>query len=480
MLLVDVFSKDRPDVVLRVYAIIDEQSNSSLISSELADELGILGPQEKYYLSTCTSEKEVKYGRRVTNVNIQSPSGTAADLPTLIECDGIPQDKREIPTPEMARRFSHLEDIADEIPPFDNNANIHLLIGRDAPELLKVREFRNGPKGAPWAQRLTLGGTITGQMCLDLAGGPVHALVRRTNLRSENEITSLESHPSQSETETFELVPCPNRFKIMESLAKQEDRIKENIFHTSREDNETSLSCEDRKFLDTMEIGIHKNETGHWEMPLPFRQTEVRMPNNRNQAVHRLNGLLRMLKKKPQMEKDYLDFMDKILSKGHASPVPQEEVTSKNQTGGVWYLPHFGVYHPKKPTQIRVVFDSSAEFEGVSLNKELLSGLDMMNSLLGVLIRFRSENTAVMCDIEQMFHSFYVNPSHRDFLRFLWFEDNVIGKPIIEYRMNVHLFGNGPSPAVATFGLRKTAANGEEEFGKAASNFVHRNLYVDD
>ena len=337
VLLVDVFSKDRPDVVRCVYAIIDEQSNSSLISSELADELGILGPQEKYYLSTCTSEKEVKYGRRVTNVSIQSPSGAAADLPTLIECDGIPQDKREIPTPEMARRFSHLEDIADEIPPFDSNTNIHLLIGRDAPELLKVREFRNGPKGAPWAQRLTLGGTITGQMCLDLAGGPVHALVRRTNLRSENEITSLESHPSQSETETFELLPCPNRFKIMERLAKQEGRIKENIFPTSREDNETSLSCEDRKFIDTMEIGIHKNETGHWEMPLPFRQTEVRMPNNRNQAVHRLNGLLRMLKKKPQMEKDYVDFMDKILSKGHASPVPQEEVTSKNQTGGDTY-----------------------------------------------------------------------------------------------------------------------------------------------
>ena len=200
----------------------------------------------------------------------------------------------------MARRFPHLEDIADEIPPFDSNANIHLLIGRDAPDLLKVREFRNGPKGAPWAQRLTLGWTIMGQMCLDLAGGPVHALVRQTNLRSVNEITSLESHPSQSETETFELVPCPNRFKIMESFAEQEDSIKKNIFHTCREDNEMSLSCED---LDTMEIGIHKNETGHWEMPLPFRQTEVRMPNNRNQAVNRLNGLLRMLKKKTRWRK---------------------------------------------------------------------------------------------------------------------------------------------------------------------------------
>lgn len=83
-----------------------------------------------------------------------------------------------------------------------------------------------------------------------------------------------------------------------------------------------------------------------------------------------------------------------------------------------------------------------------------------------------------MCGIKQMFHSFHVNPLHRDFLRFLWFEGNTAGKPIIEYRMNVHLFGNGPSPAVATFSLRRTAS--EEEFGKAATNFVHCIFYVDD
>ena len=51
--------------------------------------------------------------------------------------------------------------------------------------------------------------------------------------------------------------------------------------------------------------------------------------------------------------------------------------------------------------QIRVVFDSSAEYKGVSLNGELLSGPDLMNSLLGVLLRFRRETAAVMYDIEQ-------------------------------------------------------------------------------
>ena len=82
----------------------------------------------------------------------------------------------------MARRFPHLQEIANEIPPLDGTADIHLLIRRDAPELLKVREFRNGPKGTPWAQKLSLGWTIIDQMCLDLVGDPAHVLVRHTNL----------------------------------------------------------------------------------------------------------------------------------------------------------------------------------------------------------------------------------------------------------------------------------------------------------
>ena len=160
LLLVDVKNKGKPKTLHRIYAIVDKQSNSSLISSELADELGAVGPEEKYLLTTCRGEKEIKYGRRVAGVAIQSLNGVTSDLPTLIECDSIPHDKREIPTPEMARRFPHLHEIAGEIPPLDPNADIHLLLGRDAPELLKVREFKNGPKGAPWAQKLSLGWTI--------------------------------------------------------------------------------------------------------------------------------------------------------------------------------------------------------------------------------------------------------------------------------------------------------------------------------
>ena len=77
-----------------------------------------------------------------------------------------------------------------------------------------------------------------------------------------------------------------------------------------------------------------------------------------------------------------------------------------------------------------------------------------------------------MCDMEQMLHSFLISPKHRNFLRFLWFKDNDPSQNIIEYRMTVHLFGNGPSPAVATYGFRRTVKDGEE-LDPAVKEFVN-------
>ena len=46
--------------------------------------------------------------------------------------------------------------------------------------------------------------------------------------------------------------------------------------------------------------------------------------------------------------------------------------------------------------------------------------------------------------------------------------------------MYIHVFGNSPSPAFATYGLRRTARNAEFSFGDDVCSFVERNFYVDD
>lgn len=51
-----------------------------------------------------------------------------AKLPTLIECDHIPQDKSEISTPAITEHFPHLKTITKEIPPIDEDAKIEMVV----------------------------------------------------------------------------------------------------------------------------------------------------------------------------------------------------------------------------------------------------------------------------------------------------------------------------------------------------------------
>lgn len=100
--------------------------------------------------------------------------------------------------------------------------------------------------------------------------------------------------------------------------------------------------------------------------------------------------------------------MQNLIDNKHAEIAPKLDETVES-----WYLPVFGVYHPRKPEKIRCVFDSSAKFGNTSLNKVLLQGPDLNNSLLGVLLRFRKNCIAASADIQQMFYSFRVEERQR-------------------------------------------------------------------
>jgi hypothetical protein len=342
-----------------------------------------------------------------------------------------------------------LKDIENYIPEIDEDVCIELLIGRDLIAAHHVLDQKVGGDGLPFGQRLPLGWVMIGSVCLGKAHQPETVDVLKTSVLPNGGASFL--------------VPCDSEFSVKECYS--------DIFQRQQCDEKPGLSIEDRKFLHIMESGYRRTSDGFWEAPLPFRENRQPLPDNRSMALRRAKSFDANLQSNTVKKKQVIDFIEKLLQNQHAELARELPTLSER-----WYLPMFAVFHPKKPDSVRVVFDSSAKFRDVSLNSVLLPGPDLLNSLLGILLRFRRERIAMTMDVEHMFYNFKVPEEQRCYLRFLWHRNNDFEQPLVDYQMTRHVFGNTASPAVANYGFRKVVANADQD----VQNLVSQSFYVDD
>ncbi|XP_067332746.1 uncharacterized protein [Channa argus] len=458
-----------PENELLVYALLDNQSDTTFILKERAETLNTQREPVQLKISTLSSRNTVIPSQRLNGLQVRGfYSSKKIPLPTTYSREFIPVNVSHIPTQKTARAWPHLEHLAEEIAPLID-CDVGLLIGYDCSQALLPREVVAGKDNEPFAQRTDLGWSIIGHVnpCIDYGdtiGGSHTMVVKQVipQLQSPNNLTNEVRYMFR--TQVKEVVTPPQVIRALES-----DFVE-------RAEEEIHLSQEDLHFLSIMKKGTKINADSRCEMPLPFKGNRPSMPDNQKCAHHRLRCLPKRFERDKQYHKDYSTFMNGIITRKEAEKVPEDEV---NNTPA-WYIPHHGVYHPQKPGKIRVVFDCSAKFEGVSLNDHLLTGPELTNTLVGVLCRFRVGPVAIMCDIECMFHQFHVRPEDQDYLRFLWWDNGDFQSQPSVYRMRVHLFGAASSPGCANYGLRYIAAQGQGSFSEASIRFIKRNFYVDD
>ena len=461
IVLVKIHNKKDPSRKMTSYALIDDQSNRTLVSSKILNFFDENGPEIEYSMASCAGGA-IKRGRCASDYIVESyDEECMLNLPTMIECDDIPNERSEIPTPDIGKNYPHLEEACKHLYPLQKNAEILLLIGRDLPEAHHVHTQFIGNTSTPFAQKLALGWVVVGELCLGSGHISQNISVKKTHILQNGRPSILE--------------PCTQNISV-KTVPAVDSKIGMDVFQKGKYDDKIGMSVEDKYFLQLMETEMYRNQEGNWTAPLPFRQHIIgqEIKSNRNDVYKRTVKLTRNLKNDSKKLQHFLQFMEKMFKNGHAETVP--DITP----GQSWYLPLFGVYHPKKRDKIRVVFDSSASYNGHSLNDMLVTGPDLTNNLLGILLRFRIRKIAIIADIEQMFYCFKVSDNHRDFLRFLWFKNNDPCEEIVEYRMSVHVFGNSPSPAIATLGLRKAAKVSADEYGEDVLKFVSDNFYLDD
>ncbi len=457
-----------PEHEILLYALLDSQSDTTFILQEKADALVTDKRHVQLKLSTLSTRDTLIPSERLSGLQVRGfYSSKRIPLPVTYTREFIPANLNHISTPKTARSWPHLEHLAEEIAPLIE-CDVGLLIGYNCSQALLPREVVSGKDNEPFAQRTDLGWTIVGSAdpCVDYgdAMGSSHRIIVKevTHSQSSDQLSNEVHYICR--TQVKEVITLPDVIKVLESDFN-ERKVKDSYF-----------SQEDLRFISIMEEGVKLNADGHCELPLPFKEDRPGLANNKSCAEHRLKCLKKRLERDKQYRNDYTTFMNETIERGDAERVPLEELNKSP----AWYIPHHGVYHPQKPGKIRVVFDCSAKYKGVSLNDHLLTGPELTNTLIGVLCRFRKGPVAVMCDIERMFHQFRVRAEDQDYLRFLWWDNGDFYSSPSVYRMRVHLFGAASSPACANFGLKYIAAQGQGQFSEATIRFIERNFYVDD
>lgn len=418
-------------------ALVDEGSDTTIVSERIMKELGIPRPKTKPVTINLVSKKSRCFAAsiqfEVAGINDrEGHSIIAMTLPKV--CKNL----RGYSWKKIQSEIAHLADLPLE----EISRPVELLIGADNLHFISPMECRGGTKDQPFAMRCELGWVVRGR------------IPRQVGL--ENMTPSLNW--------------CQGTEDSLETLVRDffnSERFGSEIIQEGR----PVWSQEEAYGMKLIEQGTRKipNEPGY-EASLPWK-SGLKPKNDPVAAEKRFESLKKKMASKPEFAIDYKKAINVYLDKGYAQEVTsKEEWEHPNQR----WLPHHGVYKNPSSRKVRVVFDSAAKFHGLSLNDCLYTGPKLQGELLPLLVGFREYPVGVTADIEAMYSRIRMNEDDARYHRFLWEDDN---GEIKLYQMTGVVFGDSPSPCQAIHTLSRTA----EDFGSPEIlDLIEKRFYMDD
>jgi len=382
---------------MKFKVLLDQGSQRSYVSEKVKNRLGlsVLG---KEHLSINTFGNNKSKDSVLDKVSFELNNDKKQTFEILALCN------KTICLPIMnnfldasKERFSHLKGIkfAD---PGESGDDVDVLIGSDFYWSLVTGNVRKGKEGEPVAIETEFGWVLN---------GPVKDFTKANFLGAESQVNesgkavsvNFQTHALfVEERESFEI--DVDRFWDLETLG-----IREKEFSNYETFAKSS---------------IYVNDSKRYETLLPFKENHEYLNDNYKVSEKRLKSLYVKLKKDPVLLKKYDDVFKEQMQTGIIEEAP--ELTKEGQ---FHYLPHHAVVRDDhETTKLRIVFDASAKaVDGPSLNDCLYKGPQLTPLIFDILLRFRTYFIALTADIEKAFLQISISPQHRDFVRFLWFED---------------------------------------------------------
>lgn len=243
------------------------------------------------------------------------------------------------------------------------------------------------------------------------------------------------------------------------------------------------MSLADEKELEIIKAGLtfkerdNHSDQPHWDVKYPWKENSISLPNNRRAVEATFLRTEKRLMRDPLWKEAYMRQVHEMVERGAAVKLTKDVMDSWK--GAVWWVSHLTAPNPHSvTTPVRLVWNSSQEFGGISMNSILLKGPDVLNPIRAVLLRFREGEHAAIGDITKMYNSIWLEEQEIHVHRFLWRdspEDEIEDYAVVRVNM-----GDKPAGCIAQVAMRETAKLPQFSEMKEERRVIEEDSYVDD
>ena len=180
-MLVEVTMDSVPNKSLWAYAILDEQSNVTLVDDSLVDYFGGEFPSQEYSLSFASRKCEMSTsGRLVTGLKIRGKlEDEIVSLPPALSCPEMTNTCDDVASAEIVANCPSISSFTNCFPRHDPEAQVLLLVGRDcaramATECLTFEE--------PYVHKSPLGYSVVGNICPNKSCATIPGKILKTQV----------------------------------------------------------------------------------------------------------------------------------------------------------------------------------------------------------------------------------------------------------------------------------------------------------
>ena len=150
--------KEHPSYKFLVFALLDDQSDTTFIAKETLCQLGVRGHQTQLLLSTMHGKDAAISSKKVNGLLVQDyKCQVTIALPNTFSAHTIPARGEQIPRPEAALNWAYMKKIAGQLMPYRDDVKVGLLIGSNCTRAIVPREVIPGILDEPYALRTGLG-----------------------------------------------------------------------------------------------------------------------------------------------------------------------------------------------------------------------------------------------------------------------------------------------------------------------------------